>query len=63
MTLNTELRETAHGELKWFSLKNLEKQEIIPSYLWLIQNKLNARIGVKMAVMKDEEGKLTSFKI
>ena len=62
-TLQTKFEESEHGELKWFNLKDIEKEKVIPSDLWLIKHKLNARISLKTVLMQDKEGELSSFKI
>lgn len=58
-----QFKESAHGELMWFNLENIEKNEIIPSDLWLIKHKLESRIDVKSALMDEKEGKLKGFRI
>jgi len=56
-------KETSSGKLKWFDIKKIEKNKIIHSDLWLIENKLNSKIDVKNATMLEKEGKLSRFKI
>ena len=55
-------KESGHGRLKWFSIKGLGKEKVIPSDLWLIRNKLSCKAGVKEALMEDEDGELKSLK-
>jgi ADP-ribose pyrophosphatase YjhB (NUDIX family) len=61
-TSSLDFKESPQGKLKWFSLTDLDKEKIIPSDLWLIKNKLNSKIDVKSASMKESNNKL-SFKI
>jgi len=62
-TKQSKIIESHYGELKWLSIKDIEKENIIPSDYWLIKNKLNSKTSVKSAVMTDEEGTLSSFHI
>ncbi|MBS3141163.1 NUDIX hydrolase [Candidatus Woesearchaeota archaeon] len=55
-TSEIEFKESSYGSLKWFDLDNL-KGKIIPSDLWLIQNKLNSKIDVKSAFLVEKNGK------
>jgi ADP-ribose pyrophosphatase YjhB (NUDIX family) len=50
-----------HGELKFFDIKKLDKLKIIPSDYWLIKHKLNSKITVHNATMKDDSGVLKDF--
>ncbi|MBN1792246.1 NUDIX domain-containing protein [Candidatus Woesearchaeota archaeon] len=52
-----------YGELRWFLLKELGKEKIIPSDYWLIKHKLGSKIDVKSAAMTDNENNLEDFKI
>jgi ADP-ribose pyrophosphatase YjhB (NUDIX family) len=56
-----EIKESEHGKLKWFNLKDISKEKIIPSDLWLIKNKLNSKIEVNSAKMQEQEGELIEF--
>ncbi len=56
-------KETASGKLKWFDIKKLDKEKIIPSDYWLIKNKLNSKININSANMSDKNNKLCDFKI
>ncbi|MEK6937443.1 MAG: NUDIX domain-containing protein, partial [Nanoarchaeota archaeon] len=47
----TMVKESEHGKLKWFKVKDLTSEKIIPSDLWLIQNKMNSKIDVNSARM------------
>ena len=58
-----DFKETKHGKLKWFNFEKLEKKKIIPSDSWLIQNKLNSKLDISNANMRENKGKLSSFKI
>jgi len=49
--------------LKWFKIKDVVKEKIIPSDFWLIKNKLNSKIEVNSAKMQEQEGELKEFKI
>ncbi|MFH0701437.1 MAG: NUDIX domain-containing protein [Candidatus Woesearchaeota archaeon] len=59
----TIVKESEHGKLKWFKLKELEGEKIIPSDLWLIQNKLNSKLEINSARMEEKEGELKSFRL
>ncbi|HII14836.1 MAG TPA: NUDIX domain-containing protein [Nanoarchaeota archaeon] len=59
----TSFKESAYGKLAWFNIKQLSKEKVIPSDMWLIRNKLNKRIDVKSATMQETEGDLSSFKM
>lgn len=58
-----DFRQSGHGELKWFRIKDLNKEKIIPSDIWLIKNRLNARIDVTDSVMKENKGELSGFQV
>ena len=62
LTDKLEFRESEHGELKWFDLKEIENQKVIPSDLWLIKNKIDSEIDVKSAYMDENKGELNSFR-
>lgn len=62
-TKELKFKESEHGILKWFDLKNLDKENTIPSDLWLIKNKLDSNIDTKNAYMNENQGQLTSFEI
>lgn len=51
-------KRTDAGELKWFSINKLPRSKIIPSDLWLIENRLNKRMDVKSAFMPEMENRL-----
>ncbi|MBW2973081.1 NUDIX domain-containing protein [Candidatus Woesearchaeota archaeon] len=59
----TDVKMSEHGELKWFKIKDIEKENLIPSDLWLIKNKLNSRIDVIDSEMKENKGELSDFKV
>lgn len=54
---------SAYGGLQWFDIKQLSKEKVIPSDMWLIRNRINKKIDVKSATMQETEGELSSFKI
>jgi ADP-ribose pyrophosphatase YjhB (NUDIX family) len=58
-----ELKQSESGELKWFSIKELDKEKVIPSDLWLIKNRLNSDIEVIDSEMKENTGELSEFRI
>ena len=60
---NQEFKQSEHGELKWFKIKDLSKEKIIPSDTWLIKNKLNSKIDVADSVMKENKGELREFRV
>lgn len=63
-TNDDEFKESLHGELKWFNIKDIGKKEkIIPSDLWLIKNKLKSKVDVVNATMSENKGNLSRFKI
>lgn len=62
MTTDTEeFKLSPHGKLKWFSIDDLNEEEIIPSDYWLIRNKLKSEMKVDFAKMEEKEEKLISF--
>lgn len=61
-TKEAKFKESEYGELKWFNISEVDKEKIIPSDLWLIKNKLNAKIDVRSAHMSENQGELESFK-
>lgn len=62
-TEETELKFSRYGELRWFNIEDIDEEDIIPSDLWLIKNKLNETIDVRSAGMNDNKGSLNSFKV
>jgi len=62
-TKETEFKESEYGRPEWFDIEDLKQKKIIPSDLWLIENKLNQKIDYVSAVMSENEGELSSFKI
>ncbi|MBW3004507.1 NUDIX domain-containing protein [Candidatus Woesearchaeota archaeon] len=58
-----EFKEAESGELKWFKIKDLDKEKIIPSDLWLIKHRLNSNIEVIDSEMKENKGELSEFRI
>lgn len=60
-TKEAKFKESEYGELKWFNISEVDKEKIIPSDLWLIKNKLNAKIDVRSAHMSENQGELESF--
>jgi len=61
ITKDIKFRESNHGNLRWIG--SLKKEKIIPSDRWLIINKLNSRIRITNALMRDREGELSEFRI
>lgn len=56
-------KESEHGKLKWFKVKEIVAEKVIPSDLWLILNKSNSRIDINSARMEEKEGELMGFKV
>ncbi|MBU0665909.1 MAG: NUDIX domain-containing protein [Nanoarchaeota archaeon] len=52
-------KETKAGKLQWFNIEEIEEDKVIPSDMWLIKNKLNSKINVISAEIRDEKGKLS----
>jgi len=46
-------------DIKWFGMPALEKLRIVPSDLWLVQNRLNSVIEVKEEILEEEKGQLS----
>jgi len=42
-------------DLKWLGKKDLKKIKIVPSDLWLIENKLNSRIDIREEVIEEDK--------
>jgi len=61
-TDNINFKKTESGELRWFSLQDLENESIIPSDLYLIKNKLNSSIDCESALMYEKDGELLAFR-
>jgi len=62
-TKTAEFKMSEYGELRWFDIKDLGDEKIIPSDLWLIKNKLNSKIDVADSLMKENKGELSDFKV
>ncbi len=62
LTNRLNFSETEHGKLRWFKLKNIERQKIIPSDLWLIKNKLNSKIDAKSTFMSEDKSRLSNLR-
>ena len=60
---NIYFKEKEHGILKWFNPNKLDKDEVIPSDYWLIKHKLEKKVDMIIAHMKDKEGTLQDFKV
>ncbi len=58
----TKFRESSSGELKWFTLKELEKEKVVPSDIYFLQNKFNSKLTMKTLHIIENEGNLESFK-
>ena len=52
----TEIKEKTN--VKWFNIKNLKPNKVIPSDYWLIQNKLNSKINIPEETLKENKRKL-----
>jgi len=42
-------------DVKWFSKSELKKIKIVPSDLWLIENKLNSKIDIKEELVEEDK--------
>ena len=62
-TSKSDFKDSVHGTLKWFNLKELDNLKIIPSDKWLILNKLDDKLKVSNAFMNEKEGELSDFEI
>ena len=62
-TKTTEFKMSEYGELKWFNIKDLDNEKIIPSDLWLIKNKLGSKAEIVDSVMQENQGELSGFKV
>ncbi|MGV8169601.1 MAG: NUDIX domain-containing protein [Candidatus Nanoarchaeia archaeon] len=49
--------------LQWFKKEKISQEETIPSDYWLIKHKLNRKANIVSAEMKDDEGKMSGFKV
>jgi ADP-ribose pyrophosphatase YjhB (NUDIX family) len=45
-------------DIKWFGKTDLKTLKIVPSDLWLIENKLNSKIDVKEEILEENKGVL-----
>jgi ADP-ribose pyrophosphatase YjhB (NUDIX family) len=54
-------KEKEYGNLRWFKINQLDKEDIIPSDYWLITHKLTKKVDVMIAHMNDTEGRLKDF--
>ena len=50
------------GELKWFSFGELDKEKVIPSDKWLLQNKFDSKLDHSSIKMDEKEGELSNFR-
>ena len=62
-TTDSPLSKRFLGALHWFDFGELPESSIIPSDLWLIQNKLQSTISISRATMVEEEGVLNDLRI
>lgn len=60
---NKDFKQIESGALKWFRLKELKNEKVIPSDLWLIHNKLSSNIDVVDSEMKENQGELSEFRV
>jgi ADP-ribose pyrophosphatase YjhB (NUDIX family)/predicted transcriptional regulator len=51
-------KSSKYGELKWFNIRSVQNEKIIPSDLWLIKNKLSSRVDVKEVIISDSKGRI-----
>ena len=63
VTEDNRLWESEYGEVKWVKLSEISKEKIIPSDLWLIQNKLDSKVSVNNVSMLETQGELSSFHV
>lgn len=63
VTEDIRLWESEYGEIKWVKLADISKEKVIPSDLWLIQNKLDSKVSVNNVSMLETQGELSSFHV
>lgn len=56
-------KESESGILKWFDLKKLSGNDIIPSDYWLLRKKINKRCKIESAIMNEKDGRLSDFRL
>ena len=56
-------KDKGHGPLEWFSVKQMDGIDMIPSDLWLIRNKMKSSLKVIQSIMDEKEGEIESFRI
>ncbi|MBU0471333.1 MAG: NUDIX domain-containing protein [Nanoarchaeota archaeon] len=59
---NEEFKESKAGKLQWFKIEEIKEKEIIPSDYWLIKNKLNSKVKIESAEMKEKNGKISELR-
>ncbi|MFC1801795.1 NUDIX domain-containing protein [Nanoarchaeota archaeon] len=59
---NKDFQISEEGELKWFDINDLPKENVIHSDIWMIQNHLNNTIKVPEVSMDEIDGNLVDFK-
>lgn len=58
-----KITESHEGEVKWFSLKDLDKEKIILSDMWMIKNLMHEKAKVYKATMHEKNEELTMMRI
>ncbi len=58
-----DIQESYEGEVKWFSLKKLEKRKIILSDLWMVNNLLDEKTRVRKVIMREKNRELFDMKV
>jgi ADP-ribose pyrophosphatase YjhB (NUDIX family) len=53
----------AKPDTKWVKVKDLAKEDIIPSDLWLLKKKLRSKTSMVRCIMHEKEGRITGFDI
>jgi ADP-ribose pyrophosphatase YjhB (NUDIX family) len=51
------------GPARWFKIDGLDEKNVVPSDLWLIKNRLGKKIALKSAMMKENDGELSEFRL
>ncbi|MGV8171932.1 MAG: NUDIX domain-containing protein [Candidatus Woesearchaeota archaeon] len=59
---DTNFKNTAAGELKWFPIKKLDLKTTIPSDYFLIQKSLDKKYNMKLLYMHEKDGKIEEHK-
>jgi len=59
---NKDFRITEEGELKWFDLNDLPRENAIHSDIWMAKNYLNKKINIPEISMDEIDGQLCNLK-